>query len=136
MGPGEWAALGTAAGAVLGVAGKYGLDMLKTRHTQGRETRRDAVEELFRLNDKLSADVSSLQDRADESAAAHARCEVQYATALERIGELTDAMRRAGIPVREWKPGGTDTHPALPDRRRGPDPENRGPDRRHPEGDR
>lgn len=76
-----WAGLGTLLGGVLGVAGKFVLDLLKVR--QGM--RRDTVQEWHKITEHLQRQVEGHSTRLFALSEAHARCERE---AAEQRGEI------------------------------------------------
>lgn len=129
-----------------GVGGKWLLDMYKewrkgkrqdvsVRATQTRRERADAIEELTEIIDTLRSDLAKVDVKAETALRNERECERKWIRAIEYIQYVTYEANTRGWQLRSFHQEDTDTHPTLPrdvpeDRRRGPDPTRRGPERR------
>lgn len=103
------------AGSLLTGLGAWIVNLLKTRHDQDRQVRKDTIDELYRLNEQLRQDIDTLEDKYDKLRQEHVECQVQYNRLLERIENYELALTNAKVSFRPYRPGnGTDNHPSLP----------------------
>lgn len=103
------------ASSVLTGLGAWIVNLLKTRHDQDRQVRKDTIEELYRLNEQLRKDIDTLEAKCEKIAKEHLECQVQYSRMLERVENYELALTNANVPFRPYRPGnGTDNHPSLP----------------------
>jgi chromosome segregation ATPase len=119
-----WAGVGTVVGGGLTAVGAWVRSVLKDRRESATADRREAVQEAYKLIDKLRQDVDRADQKAERIEAEldqvredHARCERRYGIAEERISSLEDALTGAGIKFRPWRgvgDGGSADHPAVP----------------------
>lgn len=103
------------ASSVLTGLGAWIVNLLKTRHDQDRQVRKDTIEELYRLNEQLRKDIDTLEAKCEKIAKEHLECQVQYSRMLEWVEIYELALTNANVPFRPYRPGnGTDNHPSLP----------------------
>lgn len=103
------------ASSVLTGLGAWIVNLLKTRHDQDRQVRKDTIEELYRLNEQLRKEIDTLEAKCEKIAKKHLECQVQYSRMLERVENYELALTNANVPFRPYRPGnGTDNHPSLP----------------------
>lgn len=102
------------AGSLLTGLGAWIVNLMKTRHDQDRQVRKDTIEELYRLNEQLRKDLDNLEKKYDAVIKEHVDCQLKYTRLLERMDNYERLLTDAKIPFRPFQSGGSNNHPALP----------------------